>query len=82
MSRDSRDNDLVNELDALRDLFATVDMVFETQGAFDDRFIKISLGRVYRQWKKTRGALDPTFDPKNYPRDGDDKWRFDDNDPF
>ena len=70
------------ELDTLRDLFATVDMVFDTEGAFDDRYIKISLGRCYRQWKKTRAILDPTFNPKDYPKTTNPAWRENENDPF
>lgn len=52
----------------LLELFATVDDVFTTEDAFSQEHIKKSLGRIYREWKKTRAKLDPNFDPKNYPK--------------
>lgn len=52
----------------LLELFSVVDDVFSTEGAFEPGNINKSLGRCYRQWKDTRAALDPEFDPKRYPK--------------
>jgi hypothetical protein len=37
--------------------------VFTEDGAFDPAHVEKSLGRIYRQWKKTRKRFDPDFDP-------------------
>lgn len=50
----------------LLELFAEVDTVFEEHDSFDQNRINASLGRIYRQWVKTRSILDPGFDPKRY----------------
>lgn len=52
----------------LLEMFSACDDVFTTEDAFSNDHIKKSLGRIYRQWKKTRAELDPSFDPKNYPK--------------
>ena len=52
----------------LWEMFAEEDAVFTTEGAFDHEHIRKSLGRLHRQWKRTRAALDPEFDPANYER--------------
>lgn len=52
----------------LTELFAVVDDVFTEEGAFTQEHIKKSLGRIHREWKKTRAALDPEFDPKDYEK--------------
>lgn len=58
-----------NEINiALYELLAVCDDVFTTEGAFESEYIQKSLGRCYRQWKDTRSALDPEFDPKRYPK--------------
>lgn len=53
---------------ALYALLATVDDVFTEEGAFSEEHIRKSLGRIYRQWKKTRAELDPDFNPEDYPK--------------
>ena len=53
---------------ALAELFAVCDDVFTEEDAFSNEHIKKSLGRIHREWKKTRGKLDPDFDPKRYPK--------------
>lgn len=53
---------------ALLELFSVLNDVFTTEGAFEPEYIHKSLGRCYRQWKDTRSALDPEFDPKRYPK--------------
>lgn len=52
----------------LLDLFAAVDDIFTEPDAFSPEKQRMALGRTYRQWKKTRAALDPTFDAKQYSR--------------
>lgn len=52
----------------LLELFSTVDDVFTTEGAFDQQNIHKSLGRIYREWKDCRSALDPKFNPDDYPK--------------
>lgn len=56
------------EMVPLLELFAACDDVFTEADAFDQEHIRQSLGRVHRQWKQTRAALDPEFDPKDYPK--------------
>lgn len=53
---------------ALYELLSVCDDVFTTEGAFEAEHINKSLGRCYRAWKKCRGELDPSFDPKRYPK--------------
>ena len=53
---------------ALCELFAAIDDVFTTEGAFSPEHIHKSLGRAYRAWKDCRAVLDPDFDPKRYPK--------------
>lgn len=52
----------------LCELFAAIDDVFTTEGAFAPQHIHKSLGRAYRAWKECRISLDPDFDPKRYPK--------------
>lgn len=39
-----------------------MDEVFAEDGAFDRENVYKSLGRIYREWKDARTALDPGFD--------------------
>lgn len=57
-----------HEMIPLLELFAAVDDVFTEADAFQSEHIHQSLGRIHRQWKETRAALDPDFDPENYPK--------------
>lgn len=57
-----------HEMIPLLELFAAVDDVFTEADAFQSDHIHQSLGRIHRQWKETRTALDPDFDPENYPK--------------
>lgn len=51
----------------LVELFAVVDDVMTEHDAFDDKQIKKSLGRIYREWRdNTRPALDSEFDRERY----------------
>lgn len=52
----------------LCEMFAVVDDVFTEEGAFQQEHIRKSLGRIHRQWKRTRSALDPDFNPESYPK--------------
>ena len=52
----------------LLELFAVTDDVFTEVDAFSAEKRQASLGRIYRQWKRTRKSLDPDFDPKMYRR--------------
>lgn len=64
---------------ALYEMFATVDDVFSEEGAFDAKDIYKSLGRIYREWKKCRQALDQSFEPRRYKQGPDEmnptQWR-------
>lgn len=42
-------------------LFSTVNDVFEEDDAFDPNRMKAGFGRIYREWKKCRAAMDPNF---------------------
>lgn len=53
---------------ALAEMFAVCDDVFTEEDAFSREHIQKSLGRLHRQWKITRGQLDPDFNPKRYPK--------------
>lgn len=57
-----------HEMIPLLELFAAVDDVFTEADAFQPEHIRQSLGRIHRQWKVTRAALDPDFDPEDYPK--------------
>jgi hypothetical protein len=52
----------------LLEMFAACDDVFTTEDSFAPEHIHKSLGRIYRQWKKTRAELDPDFNPASYPK--------------
>jgi hypothetical protein len=57
-----------HEMIPLLELFAICDDVFTEADAFDKEYVYKSLGRIHRQWKETRAALDPDFDPESYPK--------------
>lgn len=52
----------------LLELFSETDCVFTEEGAFSQEHIRKSLGRLHRQWKRTRAQLDPEFNPSNYEK--------------
>lgn len=45
----------------LLELFATVDDVFTEDDALGDVKRKMTLGRIYREWKSVRAQLDSDF---------------------
>lgn len=53
-------------MDPLLELFAVVDDVCQEPDLFEPAKYRATLGRIYRQWLKTRTALDPTFDSKRF----------------
>lgn len=53
---------LVNATEPLLELFALVDDVFTEDDAMSPEKRQIGMGRIYEQWKRTRAALDPTWD--------------------
>jgi len=53
---------------ALLSLFAMVDDVFTEDDALSKPKRRMSLGRIYEEWKRCRATLDPTFNPKNQDR--------------
>lgn len=59
---DNRIDILIEATEPLLALFATCDDVFTESGAFDRS--NISLGRIYREWKKVRKHFDPDWDGK------------------
>lgn len=59
---------LVNATEPLLELFALVDDVFTEDDAMDPSKRQIGMGRIYEQWKRTRAALDPSWDPAEVGR--------------
>ena len=47
-------------------LFAEVDDVFTENDAMAPEKRQMSMGRLYRAWKKARAELDPDFESKRY----------------
>lgn len=43
-----------------------VDDVFTEPDAFQSAKMRVTLGRIYEQWKRTRKAMDPGFDHRRY----------------
>lgn len=53
---------------ALLSLFAMVDAVFTEDDALSSSKRRMTLGRIYEEWKRCRAVLDPEFDPKEHVR--------------
>lgn len=53
---------------ALLSCFAMLDDVFTEDDAFDDPKKKIGFGRLYEEWKRCRGVLDPEFKTEQLER--------------
>lgn len=69
MSDQARARVLIETVEPLLDMFAMLDAVFtEDDALLAGKKSQITLGRVYEQWKRTRAALDPGFDPKSEDR--------------
>lgn len=51
---------------ALLEMFSAVDDVLTEEDAFDANKLQAGMGRIYRQWIKTRTVLDPDFDKTKY----------------
>jgi hypothetical protein len=70
MSLEQRANALVAATGPLLELFAVVDDVFTEHDAMAADKRRMTLGRIYEQWKRTRAQLDPEFkdhDPDRKP---------------
>lgn len=65
-SYESKVNSLVNASIPLLELFSVVDDVFDEHDAFAPDKIRAGLGRIYRQWKKSRAQLDPEFQERRF----------------
>lgn len=53
---------------ALLSAFAMLDDVFTEDDAFDEPKKKIGFGRLYEEWKRCRGVLDPEFKTEQLER--------------
>jgi hypothetical protein len=51
------------------ELFAEVDAVFDEEDAMSPEKRQMSMGRMYRAWKKARAELDPDYEPRRDRRD-------------
>ena len=63
MSDEARVRALLVAAPALLELFAVVDAVFTEDDALSPEKRKMSIGRIYEQWKRSRKMIDPEFDP-------------------
>jgi hypothetical protein len=61
MTPEQRANALIAVCGPLLELFAVVNDVFTEDDALMATKRKMSLGRIYEQWKRTRDAMDPDF---------------------
>lgn len=50
-------DELMAAVQPLLELFATVDGVFTEDDAMQPAKLQVGMGRIYRQWKKTRTEL-------------------------
>lgn len=53
---------------ALLSMFAMVDDVFTEHDALSAAKRRMSLGRIYEEWKRCRVVLDVEFDPKRHDK--------------
>lgn len=51
---------------ALLSMFAMCDDVFTEDDAMAKEKRRMTMGRIYEEWKRCRAILDPTFDPKKH----------------
>lgn len=64
----SNSDDLMRAQLALLSMFAMVDDVFTEDDALSKEKRRMSLGRIYEEWKRCRADLDPKFNPKKHDR--------------
>lgn len=70
-TRGSTSSKMLNEpqsdvMIALLEMFSVVDDVLTEEDAFDANKLQAGMGRIYRQWMRTRTVLDPNFDKTKY----------------
>jgi hypothetical protein len=66
--REASNEELMQAQLALLSMFAMCDDVFTEDDALSKAKRRMSLGRIYEEWKRCRKVLDPKFNPERHDR--------------